>query len=289
MPLYYALAQAGRAIVASRGGEQASQHGLRVPDEDVRSDDPFEWRVSPAGDGWFQAVAATTQSPGLPQATALGALIASLPELSRTILRGDEWRRALYVEPLPGPDPERIAMDGAQWLRVGLAVTGEEATTPERIRELLQGYPALNSGYRLPPLSGIAEQIQWSPTAGVESLILLLRDQNTERRPIAALDEIVPQYRWVGRRWLRPALSGTGPPPSPLMTWWALLFGLSMLARYHRAEWAAALDRSGSYAAADLERAMDWAIDAVPHLVLEAVDGRPLPPPPFPQAPPLTL
>ncbi len=109
------------------------------------------------------------------------------------------------------------------------------------------------------------------------------------RRPVDALDEIVPQYRWVGRRWLRPALSGTEPPPSPLMTWWALLFGLSMLARYHPAKWAAALDRQGSYAAIELERAMDLAVEAVPHLVLYALLGEPVRLPPFPEVPPLTL
>ncbi len=123
-------------------------------------------------------------------------------------------------------------------------------------------------------------------------MVLLLRDRFATDRPRPsrdALDAIAPEYRWVGRRWLRPALTGVEPPPSPLMTWWALLFGLSMLARYHPAEWAGALDRQHSRAAADMERAMDFALEAVPHLVLDAVVPQPVLLPPFPEVPPLTL
>ena len=291
LPLFYALSQAGRAIVASRGGEQPSLHGLRVREDDVQSHDPFDWVISPADKpGWFQAVATATQSPGLPRAVSLGALMASLPELSRPILRGNEWRRALYVGPVPEPEPERISMDGSNWLQIALALDRNEANAPEDVRSLLLDYPAaVRGGYRLPPISGGGENIVWRPTAGGESLTVLLRDRTVMRRPLDALDEIVPQYRWVGRRWLRPALSGTEPPPSPLMTWWTLLFGLSMLARYHPAEWAAALDPEGSHAAAELERAMDLAVEAVPHLVLDAVAPQPVLLAPFLEVPPLTL
>jgi hypothetical protein len=290
LPLFYALSQAGRAIVASRGADQARWHGLKVRDEDVHPDDPLETLVSPGDSGWFQAVADATRSPGLSQPGSLGGLMASLPDLSRLLLRGHEWHRALYVEPLPGPDPVRISMDGSQWLRVGLAIDREEAPTPERIKGLLKEYPAaVLAGYRLPPVSGGGENIIWSSTAGGDSLVLLLRDPLPTRQPRDALDAIVPEYRWTGRRWLRPALSGAEPPPSPLLTWWALLFGLSTLARYHPVEWADALDRLRSHAAAELERAMDLAVEALPHLVLDALAPQRVLLPPLPEVPPLTL
>lgn len=208
------------------------------------------------------------------------------------MLRGNEYRRALYVEPLPGPDPERLSIDGSRWLRVGVAIDREEASSPEHIKELLEGYPAVQARYRLPPISGGGEHVLLWPTAGGDSLVVLLRDQSPTAPPRPArdvLDQIVPEYRWTGRRWMRPALSEAEPPPSPLMTWWALLFGLSMLARYHPAEWAAALDRQRSHAATELERAMDLALDAVPHLVLDAVAPQPVLLPPFPEVPPITL
>ena len=275
LPLFYALAQAGRAIVACRGGEPASRHGLRVRDEDLCSEDPFEWLVSPREDGWFQAVAVATRSPALAQPAPLGALMASLPELSIPMLRGNEYLRALYVEPLPGPDPERLPIDGFRWLRVGIAIDRDAATSPEDVKALLLRYPAAaQAGYRLPPISGGGEYIERWPTAAGDSLCVLLREQSPIgplRTTRDTLDAIVPQYRWAGRRWLRPALSGAEAPPFALMTWWALLFGLSMLARYHPAKWAVALDRQRSQAATELDRAMDLALAAVPHLVLEAV------------------
>lgn len=288
--LFYALSQAGRAVVASRGQDPASSHGLTVHDKDLLSGDPFEWLVSPTKSGWFQTVAAATDSPGLSGPSALGALIASLPELSKPILREDSWHCARYVEPLPYMGQLRVAVDGSTWLRVGIAIDPDAASSAERIQQLLQGYPILvDAGYRLVTLPGIDDAVVWSPTTGGQSLIVLLHDPDMTKTPERALDEMVPQYRWVGRRWLRPSLYDGEPPPSPLMTWWALLFGLSMLARYHPAEWADALDRQSSTAAAELERTMDLAIEALPHLVLDAVAPQPVLLPPFPEVPPLVL
>jgi uncharacterized membrane protein YjdF len=70
---------------------------------------------------------------------------------------------------------------------------------------------------------------------------------------------------------MRPYLPTSALPPSILMTWWAVLFALSMVARYHPVEWAAALDPDRSTAAAFLERAMEVGLEVVPGLVLEAI------------------
>lgn len=60
---------------------------------------------------------------------------------------------------------------------------------------------------------------------------------------------------------------------SPLMTWWALLFGLSMLARYEPAGWAQALDLDSSSIAAPVIRCLDIAVERVPELVLGGLLG----------------
>jgi len=52
------------------------------------------------------------------------------------------------------------------------------------------------------------------------------------------------------------------------MTWWALLYALSMYARYHPKEWLAALDVDASPVGVTLERVMDRAIGALPQLIL---------------------
>jgi hypothetical protein len=62
---------------------------------------------------------------------------------------------------------------------------------------------------------------------------------------------------------------------SPLMLWWALLFGLSILARYSPTVWRAALDRDTSTLAVRIEDALDEALAAIPHLALEALEREP--------------
>ena len=62
----------------------------------------------------------------------------------------------------------------------------------------------------------------------------------------------------------------------PLLMWWALLFGLSILARYHPRPWTEALALDRSPLAVPLMDALEEALGAVPHLVLEALRQRPL-------------
>jgi hypothetical protein len=289
LPLFYALSQAGRAIVASHGGEPAQSHGLTLREKDICTDDPLETLVTPAaGSGWFQAAAEAAISPGLPGPVPLGALIASLPELSGELLRLRTWPRALFVAALPGPEPKPVRIDGSRWFSAGITIRREEGESPETVARLLKDYPAvMRAGYRLPGQLG-RQCVDWDVTAGGASIVVLLGDPLPGRSPQEAFDAIAPQYRWAGRRWLRPSLAGAE-PPTPLMTWWVLLFTLSMLARYHPVEWAQALDRRSSWAATELERAMDMAIDALPQLILATLARLPALLPPFPEIPPLTL
>jgi hypothetical protein len=57
----------------------------------------------------------------------------------------------------------------------------------------------------------------------------------------------------------------------PLLVWWVVLYGLSMLARYEPAGWAAMIDIDSSDEAAAIENILDQAMDAIPALVLEAI------------------
>jgi hypothetical protein len=90
------------------------------------------------------------------------------------------------------------------------------------------------------------------------------------------LDEIAPAYRYNDNHFLRPSLdSQKNPPPSPFMTWWAMLYTFSVLSRYYPREWAAALNIDKSEAAALLEYCLELALDVVPQLVRDALDGKP--------------
>jgi hypothetical protein len=59
------------------------------------------------------------------------------------------------------------------------------------------------------------------------------------------------------------------------MTWWAMLYTFSVLSRYHPREWAAALNIDKSEASALLEYCLELALDVVPQLVIDALDGKP--------------
>jgi hypothetical protein len=60
----------------------------------------------------------------------------------------------------------------------------------------------------------------------------------------------------------------TGDVLSPLLLWWCLLHALSQIARYHSAEWLAALDPDDSRFAVPIEQILSTALAVVPRLVL---------------------
>ena len=59
----------------------------------------------------------------------------------------------------------------------------------------------------------------------------------------AFFDGISPEYRHRTDRYLRPSVEEPEKrPPSPLMTWWLLLYSFSMLARYQPRKWVDLFD-----------------------------------------------
>ena len=84
------------------------------------------------------------------------------------------------------------------------------------------------------------------------------------------LNEIAPDYRGLGTRLLLPR-AGSKDALSPLMLWWALLFGLSSVARYDPETWIAALAVNDSELAVPIEAVLDAALEGLPELILDAL------------------
>jgi hypothetical protein len=266
LPLFYALSQAGRAIVAARGGPEHQVHGLKL-DRSIPTnllESRVEPQTLPKSVGQFQAVSDSVNSPLIGEPVQLGALIHSLPEMSVELATSTDWPKALplFIEPW-----DRIAVPGQT--RIAL-VMEEEGVAAKDLGRLLSKYAKAN---RIGVNEVVASSFPTLPTVatprgpGIE-LVWLANE--------AKLNEEVPEYRYRGRRWMRPSLVDTELPPSPLMTWWVLLFGLSMLARYHPVPWTQALSVDASRAAVTLELTMNRAIDALPHLVFEAILNLPV-------------
>lgn len=75
-----------------------------------------------------------------------------------------------------------------------------------------------------------------------------------------------------------PAVNENGESLEPLISWWALMFGLSVFARYHPALWVRSLDLNESDLAVSLQALLDIAADAIIELVEQAIT-RPEPEP----------
>jgi hypothetical protein len=261
LPLFYALSQAGRAIVAARGGVDHQIHGLTL-DRNIPSD-LLGATIGPQPSskliGQFATVAGSVHSPVISSPIQLGALIHSLPEMSVELATSTDWPKALPLfvlpwEKVPSPGNTRISL-----------VMEQDGVAARDLATLLAKYPLSK---RIGVNQLVASSFPILPTRptprGLGVDLIWLGDE-------ATLNAEVPQYRFRDWRWLRPSILGSEPPPSPLMTWWILLFGLSMLARYHPVPWTNALNVDASPAAVTLELTMNRAIDALPHLVFEAI------------------
>lgn len=302
LPLYYAVSQAGRAILAVRERDNEvvfapkEHHGLTVLRDSVPQDDLMAALVRPMrqDDGQFQRVASAVASPVLgDDGVAIGALLASLPEPGDEAWNDDRWPQAAALFPLmdfrPGQPGDISGPMDEQLFRAGVlrvAVVADDVRSAQDLGTFATDYPSLVSRHPQLPASTLHQapehrrRVEYSTPAGlaIEVHLTIPRSSgHTVRAHAAALDEIAPQHRWRERRWLRPTLeAGAAAPPSPLMTWWAASFALSMLARYSPTAWVRALDLDISPIATVLERTLDLALAAVPHHVFEAVFAVPL-------------
>ncbi len=77
-------------------------------------------------------------------------------------------------------------------------------------------------------------------------------------------------YR-LSDRYIFPALGANSAPLHPLMAWWALLFALSILARYYPAAWADHIAVDSSKVAVNIERLLSGALLAVPEILLRTI------------------
>lgn len=292
LPLYYAISQAGRAILAAREEDMArvvcssEHHGLTVRRDEV-TDDLFAVpiRAMRPDDGLFQRVATAVQSPLFAGAAQLGALAASLPDAGNEGWNDERWPTATWLYPLMSlmedtvVDRDLRAFDAGQFQlgRLRVAIGADHVSSPEELETFASHFPTISGRNPLLPVmlpSGQRGRHEFRTPSGtgIEVEISVPPGSvDASHDHLSSLDAIAPQYRWQGRRWLRPAVEVGSLPPSALMTWWAILFALSTMARYHPVVWTSALSLDRSSVAAVLERTLALAQDAVPHLVFEAL------------------
>jgi hypothetical protein len=278
LPLYYAILQAGKAIAAAwtPGDDwRVGGHGL-TEDDQAEWHDILHFRVKPCqsrrwGAGVFGAVAEKLGSARLVESVELGALWSGLPGANLPPSYGS-WPLALPFQPVyfdRGRNGTIRAHRGYVYLPGQV-----NADDTESIRHLLAGYPdaagaRVEAGDVILPPPRVAESGTLTASWGIGVGLMWLQPSS----------ELVPPYPharlrrdWPGEEhWLVPAV-GTRPGRlSPLLLWWTLLFGLSLLARYQPADWRAALDFDRSACADRLVELLDEALLVIPDLLFDAV------------------
>jgi hypothetical protein len=260
LPLYYALNQAGRAIAAALLPPDRPWrpilHGLSIRGhKDGRLQDTTISPQNTSDDrpGSFDLLAEVMQAARLTASTKLANVWAAIPGLDRPGL-GAGCPRALPVEPLGGGDfPVLASLPGLEWLPV-------HPSSGERLHDVLvTAYPRYQEGLvvhnvRFDPLADTAAaraEIGWIAPDGTSRTVFLVTDS----------------YLHPTSAWLIPVLS-SGDTLPPILLWWCLLQALSSLARYHPAEWTAALDPDRSRWAVSIEKALRIGLDVLPRLVL---------------------
>ena len=285
LALFYAASQAGRAIAAAWGDDpwMPAAHGLKhnLGDSTLRSTVRPDFVSKKGKIDSFSCVAAAAGQGTLTKPVELGALWASLPDLWEQDLRGERWRRPLPVRRVEDDISEvdllgrwvdaAIIFQYERHLSTGLFDRSDEVGDDEFdaiVTAELAHYPTAE-GWRFNRPRGVRRDRRTFDTWEVE-VVWEAQGETVGEREWEFRSHAF-EHRIRDQRWLRPDLNDSGNFLLPLMTWWALLYGLSMLARYHPAEWTNALRLDDSPEAVPLRAALDEALFAVPQFVLWAL------------------
>lgn len=270
LPLFYALSQAGRAIAAAHADSpwQLRMHGLHAPNLDRPLLSVVVKRTAVESDTSVDSFTGVTRATGMSAFTDhadIGALWASLPE-AYDLLAAPAATTPLLLVPA-GVDAPITA-----WQYVGALIIGYDGS-PEELPAYLERHFPTCAGVRLVQPQGLPHVFEHHREYGVGLSVVWPADAPDVPGHIRTLQRIAPLTEDFSPRWLRPGVSGV--PLSSLLTWWALLFGLSMVARYEPAGWVSALRYDESELAAPLEQLLDVGLDRVPELVLGALRDLP--------------
>jgi hypothetical protein len=260
---FYGLSQFGRAISAAidhgaidgSSGWQLSGHGIKVPSlsQIAARGSLADLTLRDQGKGSFTQLAAALQSSSLPNATPLPAIWNCIPEARENPLELGLRYPALDLSEGHDETGEHVGDWGPP--RV-VRITG----VPNEVRdidEFLSHYPAIW------PASKEVSKHPPSPRFGRQGEIYL----NTFRGYKVGGFSVIHGTAYRDRNMIFPLLPGNSELQHPLLSWWAVLYALSMLARYEPAGWAKIIDVDSSREAVPVECLLDAAIDAIPSLV----------------------
>jgi hypothetical protein len=283
--IFYGLSQAGRAIAAAANsvttpdGWTMKGHGISQPGETLTDPLPTV-RITtgrPGDTGSFVRLSEILDSPlWRGDALKFGDLWDSIPEnRDEPLTKPTQARRTplgIDDRPLLSTDMSSLAGVAVEDLPPWVV----NASSPEPLRRYLRAFPGTD-GYSHPRLDYDLEstpafqahrdgwgslQMYWKVPGGGSDHDLAAR--------LAVLKTRAQAY---GSDWyFFPRLGKNSTSLHPLMTWWAALHTLSMLARYQPAQWTRHIDVDRSSYAVCIEAFLETALGTVPRLIAYTLD-----------------
>jgi hypothetical protein len=255
LPLYYAAMIASKALIAVASPMVAVRgHGLRQASRTIPRN-ILDFEVAPVSGASVFAELCQLLGCSLPTRNLqLRAVFLSLPDLSAKPVRL-EGHRACLVEAIP----RQLRYDPIPDPLMRILIETPALPTPSSLFSI---YPSLRGWHEENPN-------QSALTSRGRAAAVCVSDEPIDYRDrLERLNQVAPFYRFSGEHWLRPAVAGQ---IAPLPTWYSLLFGFSVLARYEPDSWVAAL-RPHRAEAVPVESALEEATHALPELLWKEIE-----------------
>ncbi|WP_331724920.1 YaaC family protein (plasmid) [Streptomyces sp. NBC_00111] len=278
--VFYGLSQAGRAIAAAAvdlKGEDwnLTSHGIHASGYHLDFAD-IEIRTDPAGTaGSFVRLSKLLRSPvwGNDTVVRLEEVWDTLPANLQYPLTGRERFTPLYAstDPIANTDFHPLLT-----LHVGdILDRVVDNGSRTALDEFLQSYPG-TAGYeeyarRRTGTDAEPDYVRHHPDAGWLYMHWKMpAETGTKEERLERLSAMTRSY--AGHRYFFPAVAGLPCELHPLMAWWAVLYALSMLARYQPAQWANHINVDGSRHAVPIEKILERAMEHLPVLIADTIE-----------------
>ena len=279
--IFYGLSQGSRAIAAAYAPEKEWRlygHGIQHEGSLDRAIERVAVRNSAEERGSFTALARLLRSPSLPARTEVGALLAALPL---------EVPSASWTGRPPALIVQHANQAGGAVLTMTRYVRAETGPWPlsapllsetnlDRRRDIVVKY--IETHY--PSLTGATpfpEGAAWHRTDERGSYFCLDFDAGSSTGSDSLRAQLLHSrlHKLGTLHYAIPALAGNERAAHPLIGFWSVLWVFSMLARYEPVRWSKLLDVDHSADATALEEILKDALDVVPWLLLDALNGAP--------------
>lgn len=260
--LYYGLSQAGRAIAAALTPEkigkspEVSGHGLRVVDLPASRAKSF-WEIQVKAEGnddtSYGRLASLLTSAPLAKPVSLAQIWHMIPELHLDYPVGrfiePRWTHRPY-------DRGDVATSNTFTLQANEEEMRDDA------RKLRALYPDLQDTILRRYKGG-----SYSEKGGVR----------TDEAVFSHEGQTSPLRKLRGRTVLMPAVGSDPMALDPLLTWWILLYALSMITRYKPVLWTEIIDVNRSPLAVPIETLLSKALESVPAQIYSTLSGASVP------------